>query len=103
MLISTADTEALSIELNIARAALIPLQYQLHDHQFELQFQSNSKRILSEMISTSNSPHEDEISIPTTRLHSIMANLDTTILKEEEEIKKINVLMSHKNDEAGVP
>ncbi|GKC90203.1 hypothetical protein Tco_1150852 [Tanacetum coccineum] len=42
-------------------------------------------------ISTSNSPHEDEISIPTTRLHCIMANLDTTILKEEEEIKKINV------------
>ncbi|GKE90258.1 hypothetical protein Tco_1567733, partial [Tanacetum coccineum] len=44
-----ADTDALSIELNKARAALIPLQYQLHDHQFELQFQSNSKRILSEM------------------------------------------------------
>ncbi|GKC32826.1 hypothetical protein Tco_1040120 [Tanacetum coccineum] len=45
-----ADTDALSIELNKARAALIPLQYQLHDHQFELQFQSNSKRILSEMV-----------------------------------------------------
>nr|GEW87029.1 hypothetical protein [Tanacetum cinerariifolium] len=97
--VSSSDTEALSTELKKARAALIPFPYQLHDHQFELQFQSHSKRILSEMISTSNSPHEDEISILTIRLHSIMANIDTTILKEEEEIKKINVLTSHKNDE----
>ena len=133
MLPSTAETEALAIKIKRARDALIPLRYQLLDHQRVLECKSRYKWILSVevrdilqtcwiykvynlpyyfcnlpqlspffcwllQIPTLNLPPEDETSI---RLRSIMANVDTTISREEEEIKNFTALISPLNDEVG--